>query len=253
MSESISLLAVRPKTKSPPPIRLPPPSRSNYIAPITIPKSKITVNIPSSTNPRDIQGNLLPYTPNPYQPFGAGSSNLPPLSVVVPKVSQSYLPRVVPSVQARSPPRSFPQSQLRNVTSSSVILPTKVPISTPSIMAGKMPPVGEEKQIVMPITEIVPSSRGLLSYTKAVDVGSYAIANMPLPLEQSQRPNIIATSSLHIPITPVPSVPYSLREVLSTSPASSALRVDPVLPSYARSPSRRLAGISSVIPDRSLA
>lgn len=252
----LSVLAVRPKTRAPPPLLIPsrspapptiptrgilpvptgpvvptlpklPQPTSTIISPSNLPKS------PSMTQLSTVQafnvereGILLPIIPIPYEPVlikqqGNTSSILPSpsvsspltnnstvtpgLRVVVPTVSQSYIPKVVQEVVPRSPPQSPPpQSLIRGPITAAPPpnLPTSPIYRAPATMTGSNPPIGEEEPVLVPVTNYTLSPQGLVAYSSPIDVASFSISqeSAPLPIQESLTPTILSSQLVSVPV-----------------------------------------------------
>lgn len=284
----VSILAVRPATRAPPPFMLPPPSQSPPRIPtrspsgvvpvpvvvpiippvvsspgraIVLPSVRsinrvVTPPIPASVADTE-EGRLFPIVPNPYKPIQGSSSGIPSrrapgYEIIVPTVPRPSLPVVIPTVPPRSPPGTVPKSQIADLGTEPPVrpLPTAPTYSYPAIMTGRTPPIGEETPITVPIPNISISPLiGAFAYIKPVDVASYSISNesFPLPLEETQRPVILASAPLSIGI-PTPTS-YRTNEILSPNLVSPSLRFNP--PIVPRSPTQGLAFLSPRVPSPS--
>lgn len=242
----MSVLAVRPKTKSPPRVvgseliiedkfRSSPtikeekvlfssPSRGRVTLPPRRPASSSEIlSLPKI--PSNEEGMLLPYVPDHYE---ITSNNK--VKVVVPSVSPSQLPSVIPTARPRSPPRMRPETQLGGLRPRYTPLPVEQAGSYPAILTGENPPLNKGASITLPTLSIFKSSEGTIAYTRPIDITSYPLSQdeTPLPLSISEQP--VITSAVKIPsLPPQPSIPYRLDDVLSPSPSSPSLRHDPLL------------------------
>ena len=266
----MSVLAVRPRTKAPPPLPIIPPSRpptivpSRAIAPILYgPVSRVPVvsspitpsgspgyKLPTQSGRSFVDthlessspdGKLIPIIPNPYQradpsqPWNSRSSRDSSLAIVSPTVSESRLPPVVPTF--RPPLPAFPtQSHVRDLeaTTPMIQLPESRPISTIGTMTGKYPPRGETMPVLQPVVSVAHLPEQSVLYSSPVDVASYSISQeeFPLPLEETLQPVVLSYRSMPFPPPTFIDVPYSLDEVIDPNPASPSLRFDPpIIPS----------------------
>lgn len=243
----MSVLAVRPKTKSPPRILIPEPDTPPSIpARAILPASREQPNRPlpprrpvSSTSSstsfvrQTEEGLLLPYIPDHYE---ITSNNK--VRVVVPTVSESSLPDVVPTTRPKSPPKANLQSQLNGLRPSYTSLPATRPGSYPATLTGETPPINKGVSIPVPVLDLFKSSEGTIAYTRPVDITSYALSQdeTPLPLEISEQPVILSATNVQS-LPPPPSIPYRLEDLLSSNPAAPSLRYDPlILPSRIQRP-----------------
>jgi len=157
----LSVLAVRPRIKSPPPLNITP-----TVLPISIPRAAepsqriISYPLPLTSSPPKVpqlpnsvqalniarEGQLLPIVPLPYQEvsipiISSGRvSRMPDIVIVTPSVSESLIPRVISQVFPRSPPGS----PLRSI------------IEDSESITFSSPRTSSVPRIVSPLTSAVP-------------------------------------------------------------------------------------------------
>lgn len=237
----LSVLAVRPKTKAPPPIL-----HSSYS-----PSVNVLANIPANydetaeitmplMSPLD-EPQLLPVTPNEgillpiiYQrPSLLSSPKARNLGVVTIPTVGRQLPTVIPIVQPKSPLKNPPQSALfrSKSPSSRVTLPVAYPRSYPANMAGTFPPTGEEEQVIVNVPSVALSNKGLISYSRPVDVMSYAISpdSSPLPLEETQQPVVLSPTpvTFAVPASSTASLPRYISAPIRSSKIARPMIIIP--------------------------
>ena len=240
----LSVLAVRPKTKAPPPI-----FRAS-----SSPSVNVLANIPANydetteitMSPMPLMSSLdepqlLPVTPNEgillpiiYQrPSLLRSPKARNLGVsTIPTIGKE-LPAVIPIVQPKSPLKNPPQSALfkSKSPSSRSTLPIAYPRSYPANMVGTFPPTGEEEPVIVNVPSVALSSKGLISYSRPVDVMSYAISSdsSPLPLEETQQPVVLSPTPLNfsVPIASAASLPRYISTPIRSSKVTRPVIIIP--------------------------
>ena len=168
----LSVLAVRPRIKSPPPLNITP-----TVLPISIPRAAepsqriISYPLPLTSSPPKVpqlpnsvqalniarEGQLLPIVPLPYQEvsipiISSGRvSRMPDIVIVTPSVSESSIPRVISQVFPRSPPGS----PLRSIIEDSESITFSSPLT--SVVPRIAPPLTSAvPRIASPLTSAVP-------------------------------------------------------------------------------------------------
>lgn len=149
--EPLSVLAVRPKVKAPPPFSMPvsapPPTKAPAILPVPqVPQvptiSNIVIVRPLSPKPASAvklqdsqlsrpsqEGYLIPIIPSPYQSTSSSVSGAPyltspSLKIVLPTVTKGTV-QVIPQSPPRSPVQSPPQSpRITQIPSQKISMPT---------------------------------------------------------------------------------------------------------------------------------
>jgi len=157
--QPLSVLAVKPKTLAPPPFIIPEKTKSKpYVAksknlfpvstsslvtpnPIFSPRNTSSTLYPSIIDPKykiNVRGesSLLPYVPNPYQ--NVSSTSMPQYKVVLPTVSSSFTPTVVPEISPKYPPQFYNRPP-SNISPQS--LPISSAKSSPASILGIDPPI----------------------------------------------------------------------------------------------------------------